>query len=119
MGETKPEGAETTSLGRWDLCLDEPRADDEGTERRGNRSPADGKELEFAKGRDGFAAGRNDSGAEEEETMASTVVLVLGILNRKEKRNKARVETRNEEKEERETEKAKPIDRIDLYLLWV
>jgi hypothetical protein len=119
MGEAKPEGAETTCLGCWDLCLDEPRADEEGTGRRGNRSPADGKELEFARGRDGFTAGRDDSGAEEEETMASTVVLVLGILNRKEKRSKARVGTRSEEREERKAEKAKPIDRIDLYLLWV
>ena len=47
------------------------------------------------------------------------MVLVLGILNRKEKRNKAGVEPRSEEKKERKTEKAKPIDRIDLYLLWV
>jgi phage portal protein BeeE len=47
------------------------------------------------------------------------MVLVLGILNRKEKRNKAGVGPRSEEKKERKAEKAKPIDRIDLYLLWV
>ena len=47
------------------------------------------------------------------------MVLVLGILNRKEKRNKAEVEPHNEEEKERKAEKAKPTDQIDLYLLWV
>ena len=99
MGEARLEGAETARLGCLDLCSVEPKAD--GTGRRGNRSPADGRELEFARGRDGLAAGRNDFVAEEEETVASTVVLVLGILNRKEKRNKARVGTLSEEKEKK------------------
>jgi hypothetical protein len=119
MGETKPEGAETTCLGCLDLCLDEPRAEEEETGRRGNRSPADGMELEFVGSRDEVSAGREESGAEEEEALASTMVLVLGILNRKEKRNKAGMGPRSEEKKERKAEKAKPIDRIDLYLLWV
>jgi hypothetical protein len=98
MGETKPEGAKTTCLGCLDLCLDEPRAEEGETGRRGNRSPADGMELEFAGSRDEFSAGREESGAEEEETVASTVVLVLGILIRKEKRNKTEAEPRGEEK---------------------
>jgi hypothetical protein len=76
-------------------------------------------ELEFAGSRDEVSAGREESWAEEEEALASTMVLVLGILNRKEKRNKTGVEPRNEEKKERKAEKAKPTDRIDLYLLWV
>ncbi len=89
IGETKPGGAEEGCL---DLCLVDPRAEEDGNGRRGRRSPAEGIEFEFAWGREEFAAGREESGAKEEETVASTVVRVLGILACKEKKDDAEAE---------------------------
>ena len=49
--------------------------------------------------------------------MVETVVLVLGILVPNEKQEQAEKEPWNKSGTREETEKAKPIDRIDLYLL--
>ncbi len=49
--------------------------------------------------------------------MVETVVLVLGILVSNEKQEQAKKEPWNKGGTREKTEKAKPIDRINLYLL--
>ncbi len=69
-------------------------------------------EFEFGAEREEFATGPAELGSEDER-----VVLVLGILVSEEKQEQAEKEPWNKGEEREKAEKAKPIDRIDLYLL--
>ena len=79
--------------------------------RRGRRPPAGAGTFEFA----------SEAGKREEAEAGAVTVNVrdLGILLSKEKQVETGQDPWTQRKERKEAEKAKPIDQIDLYLLWV
>ena len=89
------------------LGLADPSEGVEEAERRGKRSPA--TEIEFE-----FASGRDECTAEAEVEVETTGVFALGIPKQKEKQRVVAVKRKTRGKG---TEKTKPTDRIDLYLL--